>query len=61
MSLTDEEIQNIQASCTLEQFTKIFVKNYPLIFKNGCFSTKISAHADRKFPYDVVLEIRIKE
>jgi hypothetical protein len=61
MSSTEEETQCIQASCTLEQFTKIFVKNYPLIFKNGSYSAKLFPDMDGKFPYEVILEIRVKQ
>ncbi len=61
MCSEEEEAQINQAYCAIEQFTKLFVKNYPLAFKNGVYSTKVNPDADGSFPYEVVLEIKAKK
>jgi len=57
-----EEMQFLQAMHTLENFVKILVKEYPLVFKNG--SGEIILHPSLQhpfFPYTVKLEITKKE
>ena len=55
-------IQFNQATAALEEFIKILVKEYPLIFSDGSCGLKIepSTHYP-SFPYEASLEIRRKE
>jgi hypothetical protein len=57
-----EEIQFIQAMHALEEFIKILVTEYPLVFKNGSGSIKVGPSIQQPFClYEVSLEIRKKE
>jgi hypothetical protein len=56
-----EENQFIQAINALEEFVKILIKEYPLVFKDGSGDIKISPSLQHPFfPYEVSLEIRKK-
>ena len=61
MCSNEEETQIVQAFCAIEQFTKIFAKNYPLVFKNGVYSTKAYPDLAGTFPYEVVIETKVKK
>lgn len=61
MRSQEEENQIIQAFSAIEEFTKIFAKNYPLVFKNGDYAIRIYPKSDRGFPYEVILEIKEKK
>jgi hypothetical protein len=61
MPSTEEETQINQAFSVVEQFSKIFVKNYPLVIKNGFYSVKMQSDVDDKFPYEIVFEVRAKK
>lgn len=62
MSSDAEEIQFIQAMHSLEEFVKILVKEYPLVFKDGSGDIKISSSIQQPiFPYEASLEIRKKK
>jgi hypothetical protein len=61
MSSIDKESQIIQAYSAIEQFTKLFAKNYPLVFKDGAYTTKVYPDTAGSFPYEVLLEIKIKK
>jgi hypothetical protein len=55
-------IQFNQARAALEEFIKILVKEYPLIFMDGSCGLKIEHSTQYPlFPYEVSLEIRRKE
>ncbi len=57
-----EEMEVIQATHVLEEFIKILVKEYPMVFKDG--SGKISLGTSSQnpfFPYKVLLEVSKKE
>jgi hypothetical protein len=55
-------IQYNQASAALEEFIKILVKEYPLIFMDGSCGLKIEPSTQNSlFPYEASLEIRRKE
>ncbi len=57
-SKEEEEKQLIQAMNALEEFSKILVKNYPLVFKDGSGSlTCCPQRQHRFFPYKVDLKI----
>ena len=57
-----EEIQFNQAMNALEEFVKILVKEYPLVFKDGSGGIKISPSTPQPFfPYEASLEIRKKK
>ncbi len=57
-----EETQSIKAKNALQEFIKILVKEYPLIFKDGSGEIKVSPSIQQPvFPYKVSLEIRKKE
>lgn len=55
-----EENQKVLAAEALKNFIKIFVKNYPLVFKDGVYSAKIKPSTDKSFPYHVSMEIKKK-
>jgi hypothetical protein len=55
-----EENQIVQATESLKNFIKIFVKNYPLVFKDGSYAAKINPSNDKSFPYQVSIEIKKK-
>jgi hypothetical protein len=55
-------IQFNQATAALEEFIKILVKEYPLIFKDGSCGLKIEPSSQYSlFPFEASLEIRRKE
>jgi hypothetical protein len=57
-----EETQFIQAMHALEEFIRILVREYPLVFKDGSGGIKISPSIQKPFfPYEASLEIRKKE
>jgi hypothetical protein len=57
-----EEIQFIQAMNALEEFVKILIKEYPMVFKDGSGSIKISSSLQNPFfPYEASLEIKKKK
>ncbi len=61
MSSDAKEIQFIQATHALEEFIKILVKEYPLVFEDGSGSIKVGPSTQQQFfPYEVSLEIRKK-
>jgi hypothetical protein len=55
-----DENQTLQATEALQNFIKIFAKNYPLVFKDGVYSAKLKASNDKSFPYQVTIEIKKK-
>ena len=58
MPLETEETELIQAIHALEEFVKILVKEYPLVFKDGSGSIKISPSIKKHFfPYEASLKI----
>jgi hypothetical protein len=62
MPSEDEENQSVQAMEALENFVRILVREYPLVFKDGSGSLKISSSNQKPFfPYEASLEIRKKE
>jgi hypothetical protein len=62
MPSEEEQIQFIQATEALENFVRILVREYPLVFKDGSGSLKISPSNQKLFfPYEASLEIRKKE
>ena len=57
-----EEIQFNRAMHALQEFVRILVKEYPLVFKDGSGSIKISPSTQQPFfPYEASLEIRKKK
>lgn len=57
-----EEIQFVQAVNALEEFVKILVKEYPLVFKDGSGQIKINNSIQPSLsPYEVFLEIKKKQ
>jgi hypothetical protein len=62
MPSEEEQIQFIQAMDALENFVRILVREYPLVFKDGSGGLKISPSIQKQFfPYEASLEIRKKE
>jgi hypothetical protein len=62
MSSEPEEIQYIQAMHALEEFVKILVVEYPLVFKDGSGVIEISPSTEKQFfPYEASINIRKKE
>jgi len=62
MSSEAEETEFIQAMHALEEFVKILVKEYPLVFKDGSGAIKISPSIKKQFfPYEASLKIRKKK
>jgi hypothetical protein len=54
-----EETEINQAMHALEEFVKILVNEYPLVFKDGSGVIKISPSSKKQFfPYEASLEIR---
>ena len=54
-----EEIQFSQAMHALEEFVKIIVKEYPLVFKDGSGTVKIYPSLQQPFfPYEAYLDIK---
>lgn len=60
MNKQEEDAQVIRAQEAIKEFTKIFVKNYPLVFKNGSFVWKAQPTKNDHFPYEVSVEIKVK-
>lgn len=59
MSSDAEETQFINATRALEEFLKILVKEYPLVFKDGCGCIKINPSTQQtSFPYVTSLKIK---
>ncbi len=62
MSSEGEETEFIQAENALEEFVKILVQEYPLVFKEGSGAIKIRSSIKKHiFPYEVSLKIRKKK
>ena len=62
MQLEANLIQFNQATAALEEFIKILVKEYPVIFRDGSCNLKIEPTTQNPlFPYEVSLEIRRKK
>lgn len=62
MSSEAEETEFIQVMHALEEFVKILVKEYPLVFKDGSGAIKISPSIKKQFfPYEASLKIRKKK
>ncbi len=55
----EENIQSKQAMHALEEFVRILVKEYPLVFKDGSGTLKTSPKKSR-LPYEASLEIKKK-
>lgn len=61
MASEAEEIQFVQAVNALQEFVKILVKEYPLVFKDGSGLIRINDSIQQEFnPYEVILEIKKK-
>ena len=59
MSLEAEKTELTAAMHALEEFVKILVNEYPLIFKDGSSIIKIGPSIKKQFfPYEASLEIR---
>ena len=59
MSSEAEETELTAAMHALEEFVKILVNEYPLIFKDGSSIIKIGPSIKKQFfPYEASLEIR---
>jgi hypothetical protein len=57
-----EEIQFNKAIHALEEFVKILVKEYPLVFKDGSGAVKIYPSLQQPFfPYEAYLDIKRKK
>jgi hypothetical protein len=62
MVSVEETTQFFQTMHDLDEFTKMVVKKYPLLFKNGFGGIKIHPSIQHPFfPYEASLEITIKE
>jgi hypothetical protein len=62
MSSELEETQYIQAMHALEEFVKILVAEYPLVFKDGSGDIEISPSTKEQFfPYEASIRIRKKK
>jgi len=62
LSSEPEEIQYIQAMHALEEFVKILVVEYPLVFKDGSGVIEISPSTKKQFfRYEASINIRKKE
>jgi hypothetical protein len=62
LSSEPEKIQYIQAMHALEEFVKILVVEYPLVFKNGSGVIEIIPSTKKQFfPYEASINIRKKE
>lgn len=61
MSSEAEQTEFIQANHALEEFVKILVNEYPLVFKDGSGVIKISPSTKEQFfPYTASLRIKKK-
>lgn len=59
MSLEAEKTELTAAMHALEEFVKILVNEYPLIFKDGLSIIKIGPSIKKQFfPYEASLEIK---
>ncbi len=59
MSSDAEKTEMLAAMHALEEFVKILVNEYPLVFKDGSSTIKIEPSANKQFfPYEVSLEIK---
>lgn len=57
-----EQAQINQAMRALEEFVKILVKEYPLVFKNGSGGIKVTPSVQHPFfPYEAYLEVKKKD
>jgi len=62
MSSESEKNQHTQAMHTLEEFVKILVAEYPLVFKDGSGDIEISPSTKEQFfPYEASIRIRKKK
>ncbi len=57
----EDEKQITLATESLKNFIKIFVKNYPAVFKDGRYAAKMKPSTDKSFPYEVSIEIKNKK
>jgi hypothetical protein len=56
-----EDVQAKLAMHALEEFVKIIVMEYPLVFKDGAGTIKIGPSTKKQFfPYEAFLEIKKK-
>jgi hypothetical protein len=59
MSSELEETQYLQAMHALEEFVKILVAEYPLVFKDGSGVIEISPSTNKEFfPYEASINIK---
>ncbi len=59
MSSEVEKTELIAASHALEEFVKILVNEYPLIFKDGVCVIKVGPSINKQFfPYEASLDIK---
>jgi hypothetical protein len=59
MSSEPEKIQYLQAMHALEEFVKILVAEYPLVFKDGSGVVEISSSTKKQFfPYEDSINIK---
>lgn len=62
MSSEAAENQYTQAMNALEEFVKILVIEYPLVFKDGSGAIKIGSSIKKQFfPYDASIKIKKKK
>jgi hypothetical protein len=62
MSSEAEKTEYLAAMHALEEFVKILVIEYPLVFKDGSGVIRISPSIKKQFfPYEASLEIRKKK
>jgi hypothetical protein len=62
MPLEAEKTEYIQAMHALEEFVKILVKEYPLVFKDGSGAIEINPSTKKQFfPYQASLKITKQE
>jgi hypothetical protein len=62
MSSDTEDAQVKQAMHALEEFVKIIVMEYPLVFKDGTGAIKIKPSTKKRFfPYEAALKIKKKK
>lgn len=62
--MVDDEIEmlRIQSHNDIESFVKEFTKKYRRLFKNGLFACRVfSGLTPKFFPYEVYLEIKVRE
>jgi len=59
MPSEEEETELIQAISALEEFVKILVKEYPLVFKDGSGAITLGPSIEKQFfPYEASLKIK---